>query len=73
VRGIPAPPPPSGLFAGLGDVFRAWFGLRDPGGIVYDVVLFFSGERKVSLRDGFDLPLCRDLEFEFIAAEPSEG
>jgi hypothetical protein len=70
VRGIPAPAPPSGFFAAVAQVFRAWFGPKDPGGIVYDVVLFFSGEQEVSIRDGFDLPLCQGLEFEFITAEP---
>lgn len=73
IRGIPAPAPPSGLLAAISQLFRTWFGPRDVDGIVYDVVLYFGGDERPQIRDGFDLPLCRNLEFEFIVAEPAGG
>lgn len=69
MRGIPSPAPPNGLFAALSKLIRSWFSPEDPTG-VYDVVLFFSREQRPSLTEGFDLPLCRNAEFEFITADP---
>jgi hypothetical protein len=69
VRGIPSPAPSNSFFAAVSKLIRSWFSSEDPAG-VYDVVLFFSQEKQSSLTEGFDLPLCRNVEFEFITADP---
>ena len=37
---------------------------------IYDVVLVFDGDRRPTVKDGYDSPLCWDREYEPITADP---
>lgn len=68
LRGIPSASNRTGLFDALGQLLRTWFTPKATAG-VYDIMLFYPEGQRPLLLEGFDLPLCRNLEFEFIMAE----
>ena len=72
LRGIPEPSYRPGLFAAVARLLESWFPSMTATG-VYDVVLTFPEGQRPVLSDGFDLPECRNLEFEFITAEAPSG
>jgi hypothetical protein len=66
LRGIPEHQ--AGILTTLARLFRSWITPTDTQD-VYEIVLFFPQTSQILISEGYDLPLCRNLDFELIVAE----
>ncbi len=71
VKGIPAPQPRASGLLPLDEMVDGWL-THKSGEQSYNVLLFFSSQT-ASRREGYDSPLCRDLDYREIKASPPDA
>jgi hypothetical protein len=68
LRGIPEHQ--AGLLMTIAQLLRSWFTNRGAEDI-YEIVLFFPENGQMLISEGYDVPVCDNLEFELIVADPA--